>query len=370
MRLEQRCWAAGKWEAAGGQSMNGEADLVLAFGSAATMRDGKALGRLREEYPAARLLGCATPAGIHGARSHEHQLASTAIDFDHSTVRSARVEVGSAPDGYVAGQRLADALWADDLVHVLLLCDASGATAGDLTRGLAHALPDGVTFTGGISASGLVFLDDSAAQNAVAAIGFYGKRLKVTCGCGGQWELFGPERHVTRARGNILYELNDRPAFEVYHEDLGRYAGEIAAIGVHFPLSVRTNDPTQGVARAVVGADREHGTLTLAGDATEGGFARVMRASHDGLLRGAGLAADNCCPGGQPPQLALLVSGMNRRIVLKNRASEEMEAVRDVFGPGTVLTGFYGAGEIAPAEAGERPEFQNQTMAVTGFSEN
>jgi hypothetical protein len=376
MRIEQRCWAAGKWEAAGGHGLNGDADLVLAFGAAAVLRNEQSFERLREQYPAARVIGCTSPAEIHGARTHENQLAVTAVHFEHTVLKSARIELGSTPDGYVAGQRLADTLWSDDLVHVLVLSDASGEVASHLTRGLAHALPDGVTVSGGISGpasgarDGLLFLDEPLASTGVAAIGFYGKRLKVTCGSGGTWELFGQERLVTRAQGNVLYELNGRRALDVYQEDLGRHAGEVAAIGVHFPLSLRTSDPTQGVLRTVVRADRQAGTLMLAGDVSDGAFARVMRATDDGLLRGAGLAADNCCPAGDAPQFALLVSGANRRVVLRQRAPEEVEAVRDVFGPGTVLAGFYGNGEIAPSEAGERPELQNQTMSVTGFSEN
>jgi len=377
MRLEQRCWAGGKWDPAAGQPLNGEADLVLAFGVADALRGGRALDALRGEYPAATLIGCATPAELHAPSRQDKHLTVTAVDFEHSLVKSARVELGSPPDGYVAGQRLADALWSEGLVHVLILSDTSGVNASDLTRGLAHALPDGVTVTGGISAptsragDGLAFLDQPLAEGGVAAIGLYGKRLKVTCGSAGGWELFGPERLVTRSEGDILYELSGRPALDVYHEDLGRYAGEVAAIGIHFPLSVRTNDPTQGILRTVIGADPRLGTVTLAGDIATGAFARVMRATDDALLRGAGLAADNCCSAGEaPPQFALLVSGVGRRLILKQRAKEEVEAVRDVFGPGTVLAGFYGNGEIAPGEAGERPELQNQTMSVTGISEN
>src|SRR5947209_11993802 len=113
MRVEQRCWAAGKWDPVVGQPLNGEADLVLAFGAADALRGGKALESLREEYPAARLIGCATPAEIHPPSTREKHLAVTAVDFEHSLVKSARVELGSSPDGYVAGQRLADALWSD-----------------------------------------------------------------------------------------------------------------------------------------------------------------------------------------------------------------------------------------------------------------
>jgi len=68
--------------------------------------------------------------------------------------------------------------------------------------------------------------------------------------------------------------------------------------------------------------------------------------------------------------LALLISCVGRRLVLKQRVEEEIEAVAEVFGRATALAGFYSYGEIAPFALGERPELHNQTMTITGISED
>lgn len=377
MRIEQRCWTAGDWGSPAESELNGAADLVLAFGPAAALRDGRAFARLHERYPAARVIGCTAGGEIRGAKIDDDRLAVTAIHFQHTIVKPAQVEVANAAESYVAGQRLAEALWSEELVHVLLLADGSGVNGGELTRGLSHALPDGVSITGGLCApaaepgDSFVFLDEPGGSNCVAAIGFYGKRLKVACGSGGGFEPFGPERIVTAAGGHVLRELDGKPALDAYEQDLGAHAAGLPAAALLFPLSFRTNDPTQGVVRTVLHLDEAHRTITLAGDVTEGSYARLMRATSQGLVRGAGLAADNCCCAGElPPQLALLVSCVNRRRVLQQRTCEEIEAVRDVFGPGAALAGFYAGGEISPHQPGERPELHNQTMAVAAFSEN
>ncbi len=69
------------------------------------------------------------------------------------------------------------------------------------------------------------------------------------------------------------------------------------------------------------------------------------------------------------PDLALLISCVGRKLVLKQRTEEELEAVRDVLGPATALTGFYSYGEICPSAPHAGCELHNQTMTITTFTE-
>ena len=67
--------------------------------------------------------------------------------------------------------------------------------------------------------------------------------------------------------------------------------------------------------------------------------------------------------------MALLVSCVGRKLVLKQRTEEEVEAVRDILGPRTPIGGFYSYGEICPFTASARCQLHNQTMTVTTLSE-
>jgi hypothetical protein len=60
---------------------------------------------------------------------------------------------------------------------------------------------------------------------------------------------------------------------------------------------------------------------------------------------------------------------VGRRLVLKQRTEEELEGVRAVLGPDTVLTGFYSYGEISPLNPSTRCELHNETMTITLLSE-
>ena len=111
--------------------------------------------------------------------------------------------------------------------------------------------------------------------------------------------------------------------------------------------------------------------MTFAGDVPEGAYARLMKANFDRLIDGAAGAARTSYQaiGSTSPDLAILISCVGRKLVLKQRIEEEVEGVRDVLGERTVLTGFYSYGEISPFTPGAKCELHNQTMTITTLSE-
>ena len=111
--------------------------------------------------------------------------------------------------------------------------------------------------------------------------------------------------------------------------------------------------------------------MTFAGNMPEGAYARLMKANFERLIDAAAGAAETCLDAFDktPPQLALLVSCVGRRIVLGQRIEEEIESVRDGFGKDTALAGFYSYGEISPLGLAAGCELYNQTMTITAFRE-
>ncbi len=97
-----------------------------------------------------------------------------------------------------------------------------------------------------------------------------------------------------------------------------------------------------------------------------------MKTNNERLLDGAGDAARISYEtiGSSSPDLAILISCVGRKLVLKQMIEEEVEGVQDVLGEQTRLTGFYSNGEIAPFDRTGNCELHNQTMTITTFSEN
>jgi hypothetical protein len=96
-----------------------------------------------------------------------------------------------------------------------------------------------------------------------------------------------------------------------------------------------------------------------------------MKANVDRLVDGAQGAASASLEalGSTPPELAILISCVGRKLVLKQRVEEEVESVRDVLGDDAVLVGFYSYGEIAPFSGSTACELHNQTMTITTLRE-
>jgi hypothetical protein len=351
--------------------------LILLFGARAALQESDALATLRTQYPGARLVGCSTAGEICGTDVSDDAIVAAVVQFEHTQIRVMHLPLTSMDESHRVGAELAGALRADDLVHVLVLSEGLQVNGSELLAGLRQQLPAHVLVTGGLAADGAQFektsvcIDGVCAGHAVAAIGLYGDRLQVGHGSLGGWDAFGPERVITRSTGNVLYELDGAPALELYKSYLGRHASDLPSSGLLFPLSVRGAANEKGVVRTILGIDEAAGSLTFAGDVPQGHLAQLMKANVDRLVDGAQGAASASLEalGSTPPELAILISCVGRKLVLKQRVEEEVESVRDVLGDDAVLVGFYSYGEIAPFSGSTACELHNQTMTITTLRE-
>ena len=388
MNIEQRKWTPSLgWVPTAAADFTKSAQLVLVFGATGVLRQPELAARIRADYPAAHIFGCSTAGEICGTQVSDDSLVVTAVQFEHTQFRSIQVDLRQTPDSFRAGERIAQALPAsvpnpetgvdEKLAHVLVLSDGLKVNGSEFVAGLVKHLPEGITLTGGLAGDGarfdktLVFKDGTAQEDSISALGLYGSRLHVGFGSLGGWDSFGPERLVTKSKANVLYELDGQSALGLYKQYLGEHAKGLPATGLLFPLSVRTEFGETPVVRTILSVDEATQSMTFAGDVPEGAYARLMKANFDRLIDGATGAARTSyhAIGSGPTELALLISCVGRKLVLKQRVEEEVEAVREVLGDGATLAGFYSYGEISPFTPGARCELHNQTMTITALSE-
>lgn len=375
MRIEQTQWAPTTgWNSPASLT---EAALVLVFGGTDRL-SGERIAELRERHPVAILFGGSTAGEIVGVNVSEDTIVATAIHFDHTRLHLVSQAVAGAEASHAAGLALAMQLPGYELVHVLVLTTGLDVNGTELVDGIKSGLPEGVEVTGGLTGDGnrfqrtLVIADGEPEEHRVAAVGFYGQRLKVGHGCLGGWDPFGPDRLITRSRGNVLYELDGHSALALYKQYLGEHAADLPASALLFPLALhREGEADVELVRAIMSVNEEEQSITFAGDVPAGRYARMMRANFDRLVEGAAGAARlaQASMAGNGIQLALLISCVARKLVLAQRIEEEVEGVRDILGPSAVLAGFYSYGEISPYTPSARCELHNQTMTITTFSE-
>ncbi|MEN6374208.1 MAG: FIST N-terminal domain-containing protein [Smithella sp.] len=360
-----------------GGKLAGQADLVLVFGATHRIKEKGIIDAIKASYPKACVFGCSTAGEIIGTHVLDDSLIFTAVSFEKTRVAGSMVTGVSAKESYRAGADLAKSLCGDDLKHVFVLSDGININGSELVKGLTDHLPCGTTLTGGLSGDSdrfqetYVLLNAEPARDAVGAVGFYGKALKVGYGSQGGWDTFGPERLITRARGNVLYELDGKSALMLYKKYLGEHAKGLPATGLLFPLSLRINDSSSPLVRTLLSVDEDDQSMTFAGNMPENVYARMMKTNIERLIDGAVGAArtSSATSGGITAELAILVSCVGRKIILKQRIEEEVEGVCDILGSKAIYTGFYSYGEISPFDKGGVCELHNQTMTITTLSE-
>jgi hypothetical protein len=365
------------WSAGALPALDSQRTLVIVFGAAHFMDAPDPIRELAHAYPLSHIVGCSTAGEILGPTIADGSLAVGIARFDHTALTTATAPVPSTGASYAAGAAIARQLERPSLRGVLVLSDGLNVNGSDLIRGINSVLPSSVVVTGGLAGDGdrfkrtWVIKEGRPQSGVISAVGFYGERVTFGHGSKGGWDIFGPERLVTRSSGNILYELDGKPALQLYKEYLGDRASGLPATALLFPLALRANASDQkSIVRTILAVDEENQSMTFAGDLPEGSLAQLMKANFDRLIEGAAGAAQLAQAVQQPASatLSIAISCVGRRLVLGERIEEELEATLDVLPEGTRQIGFYSYGEISPYATGHC-DLHNQTMTLTTISE-
>jgi hypothetical protein len=366
-----------QWPVKNWPQIDSNQTLIVLFGSSSLLDSPGPLKELIDTYPQSTVIGCSTAGEILGTQIFDESISAAIVRFDRTDLRRASAPAYSAADSFKAGQNIAQQLNSPGLKGIFVLSDGLQVNGSELVRGLNSVVSSSVVVTGGLAGDGDRFrrtwvLQDRRPQTGfVTAVGFYGDRIQIGHGSKGGWDRFGPERSVTKSKGNVLFELDGRPALQLYKEYLGDRATGLPATGLLFPLALRANlADSKSLVRTILAVNEDEQSLTFAGDIPEGALAQLMKANFDRLVQGASEAAASMklSDEGNACTLAIAISCVGRRLVLGGRTEEETEATLDVLPKGTQQIGFYSYGEISPYTAGTC-DLHNQTMTLTTLSE-
>jgi hypothetical protein len=376
MKIEQLIYQEGQFW--GEFKLGTKAQWVLIFGSNELLCNKELFDSIRDNYPNAYLMGCSTAGEIYDGATNTGSLSITAIQFDKSKLmyKSYSILGHSSTYSYELGKKIISELEHEDLKHVFILCEGLNFNGSKLVEGMRESIKTDIPITGGLAGDGTLFKNtyvisnDYAKQNQIAVVALYGS-IKTGCASVGGWDTFGIERIVTKSDENILYEMDHKPALDLYKEYLGEKAENLPASGLLFPLSVRLKDSEEGIVRSVLSINEEENSLIFAGDIPKNSYCKLMRSNYNNLLDGsmeaAKLAKDMIDV--ENIELAILISCVGRKVIFKQRIDEEIEVIKEIVGNSTAITGFYSYGEIAPNRKDTLCELHNQTMTVTFISE-
>ena len=204
---------------------------------------------------------------------------------------------------------------------------------------------------GGLSAAEEIFpqIADTIAEGGLSGVLFRGD-LPVVAGLSQGCTPIGEVRRITEAEHNIIKTIDDRPALEVFKEDIGELlARDLRRVGgyIYIAFPIAGTDTGDYIVRNLTGIDTEKGWIAVGELVEEGQPLLFCRRDHEAAQQDLRrMLADVKRRSDTPPKAAIYYSCIARGPHLFGSESEELKIIREELGD-LPLAGFYANGEIS-----------------------
>lgn len=350
--------------------------LVLVFADRHLLEKASTIEDIKNEFPYEHIVYGSSAGEVIDVNVVSNSVTVLAIDFEKAkfVVETENI-LKHNKDTEKAAEALSKKIPQEGLKHLLIISEGSYVSGSALIRGLYKGLTEKTPITGGLCGDGgnfektLVSYKEKPKEGEIVLIGLYGESLEVSFASFCSFTPFGPIRTITKAEGNMVYEIDDKPALDLYTDYLGDKAKQ-PQFTLLYPLFTKVPGKNDGVVRTILSVDNEKNALIFPDDMPQGSIVQLMMVSQDAIAEGANKAAGVAMQERKTkPELAFIVSCIGRKLVMNQRVEEEIEQVAEVVGTQAVLGGFYSYGEIGPFTKNQLCELHNETMALTLISE-
>ena len=352
--------------------------LILIFASLEEEKLKKEVLEISEIFPSSIIIGASTAGEIFDEEVYDDTIVLSIAKFQSTSLQNHINKKISNDTSYQDGIDIAKTLNYDNLKGIFILSDGLHANGSKLTQGISSVVGSDIVVSGGLAGDKdkfektWIISDGEIKESMVTAIGFYGDNIHFQAASKGGWDSLGLTREITKSRDNVVYEFDGKPALEIYKRYLGNKVKDLPASALLFPLELK--DPSiseETVVRSVLGIDEKENSLTFAGDIPQGASVTFMKANFNRLINGAEESAEKLDFSKYKSEelLCIAISCVGRKLVLKSRIDEEIEAIKEVLPQNANVIGFYSYGEISPLASGSC-SLHNQTMTLTAIWES
>jgi hypothetical protein len=342
------------------QTLGASPDLFIVLSSVA-MHHPEVINGIRQSFPQTPLIGCSTSGEISVSGLIRESVVVMALKSDQMGFTVAKG--GNARENArQAGRTLAENIKQsspEEVTSLLLFSDVMGASGTELTRGVLDVFGKDFMVVGGAAGDDMNFKDtheyfnDEVLSGYAVGVGLSGQYKKVF-GAKHGWEKVGAAKKVTKAKGTIVYEIDGKPAFEIYRDYLGEKAEELKKgfltyASMTYPLGMSAPG-VEGYMIRVPLVINPDGSMVLGAEAVEGTNVNIMMGSQQNAINAAEEAARNVVAefNGKKPEALFISSCVSRLKLLGPNAPKEIEKVVAVTGKETPTIGFYSYGQHAP----------------------
>src|SRR5580704_3396484 len=338
------------------------ADCALVFASTAYGGTYPMMVRAVAEAAETRdVAGCGSIGVIAGGREFESGPSIAVLVLGGGTIATTRLFI---PQLRGRAREVAEQIAATVRPHLganNLLClfpDSYNLDPEPLLATLARELAGVTVVGGGSTEDGSVgetfqFCGDVVSSNAVSGMLLAGD-FAIDLGAANACAPIGPTHRVTAVRDNIILELDDRRAWDVFAEAAGPLAGDLTRalsfVFIGVPLTPGNERLERGnfYDRNITGASSEHGVIAVAHRPKLGD--RIGFVLRDSERSRSELKATLEAMSGriaQPPAFGLYFDCVSRGTGLYNIPDHDSAYIGQYFGP-LPLAGFFTGFEIGP----------------------
>jgi len=366
------------------------ADLAIVFSS----RDLASLGLLKNiaaSTGGVPIIGCSGTAVITSEGVFKHglvvMLLSMPANIQAATAYVRDFKIKGGPE---SGRELAEKLLAGSKetrrVLSLILADGLIEDTANLIAGMQERFGRMFPILVG-SASGnmqayrtyLYFNQDVLMDSALGVL--WGGKLSFGLGSYHGWKPLGKPRVVTKARSNLVEEIDGEYALKVYEEYFGGSATMLRKnfriISMLYPLGINIEGENEYLLGNVVAIEK-NGSLRFQNNINQGSIVKLMIATKESCLQAtrnaaeeakknlAGLTMEHAKE--LTKKVVIVFESLSRQMLLSKNPAEEINIIKDVFETDTPIMGLYTYGEQAPLNATSyyrsRTYFHNQAISI------
>ncbi len=332
------------------------------------------------------LVGCSSIGTISSYGSHRDSVAVFIISSD-SIEFSCGVghEISKSPHlaGHKAGKQALNSTHNPKQAYLMFSDSLSGDSA-DILRGSQEALGTSFPIGGGgacnksYTEKTYQYMDNEIYTDSVVGVLLSGD-IKLSMGQSSGWQPIGKPHKITKAKSNIIKEIDKKIAVEIYEEYFEKSFEElknegIRKLGLSYPIGTHRIGGDKEYLTRVPLMIGENGALVLNAAVQEDEDISLMIGDKELALESVKTAVLKAANNIKSAKIkfAIMFSDISRLLLLRKDAHKEIDIVKEIIGKNTPILGCYTFGEYAHFNTeGSKGQchFNNQSVSIMLFSE-
>ncbi|MGD8523131.1 MAG: FIST N-terminal domain-containing protein [Desulfobacterales bacterium] len=307
------------------------------------------------------VFGASTSGEILNDEVHEGSIVAMLLDISPEAFRL-NIFDGEGKTSYQVGQSAAE--WAKTVYDnpALMVVTAGLFTNGDqIVNGITDTMDRQVPLFGGRSGDDLrrqetfVFSASKTISNGVVALIFDQSTIDLQGIAVSGWKGIGTPKTITKAEGNIVYEIDNEPVLDMYNKYLN--IGDDIGLALEYPLLLLRDDGT--FVMRVSATLNEDKSMVYGGTMPEGSKVRFSMPPGLEVIDHAIEQVSAFHQQIPKSDAIVLFSCKARHMALGPMVEDEISAVHKLWE--VPMVGFFTYGEIGPVPQG-RCDFHNHTL--------